>query len=90
MLEMIGFKEISIITEQFGFYLQDVEAGWIGNAKSAFGLQAVKWSTEQLKQCKQKYFAEINKASTEAGYWNDVTMFFVTAQRSSENDEKLG
>lgn len=84
LLEMIGFKEISVVTEQFGFYLQDAEAGWIGNAKSAFGLQDVNWSKEKLEQCKQEYFAEINKLSTEEGYWNDVTMFFVTARRSNE------
>jgi ubiquinone/menaquinone biosynthesis C-methylase UbiE len=84
MLKMIGFKEISVVTEQFGFYLQDTEAAWIGNAKSAFGLQDRNWSKEKLEQCKQEYFAEINKTSTEKGYWNDITMFFVTARRSNE------
>lgn len=83
ILEEIGLREISVTTEQFGFYLQDAEAGWTGNAKSAFGFQNVEWSEEQLEQCKLEYFAEVNKASTEEGYWNDVTMFFVTARRSS-------
>jgi ubiquinone/menaquinone biosynthesis C-methylase UbiE len=83
MLEKIGLKEISVTAEQFGFYLQDAEVGWTGNAKSAFGLQNAEWSEEQLEQCKQEYFTEVNKASTEEGYWNDITMFFVTARRSS-------
>jgi ubiquinone/menaquinone biosynthesis C-methylase UbiE len=83
LLEAIGFKEISVTIEQFGFYLQDAEAMWIGNAKSAFGLQDTNWSEEQLERCKQEYFAEIHKDSSEEGYWNDVTMFFVTARRSS-------
>lgn len=84
LLEAIGFKEISVTIEQFGFYLKDAEAVWIGNAKSAFGLQDVNWPEEQLERCKQEYFAEIDKTSSEKGYWNDVTMFFVIARRSSE------
>lgn len=83
ILEETGLKEISVTTEQFGFYLQDAEAGWTGNAKSAFGVQNVGWTEEQLKRCKQEYFMEVNKVSAEEGYWNDVTMFFVTARRSS-------
>ncbi|BAZ65369.1 type 11 methyltransferase [Fischerella sp. NIES-4106] len=84
LLEMIRFKDVKITTEQFGFYLQDGESAWAGNTKSAFGLQDVKWSSEQLEQCKQEYFTEINKASTEEGYWNDTTMFFITARKPSE------
>lgn len=44
--------------EQFGFYLQDAEAAWTGNANSAFGLQNVKWSDEQWQQCKLEYFTK--------------------------------
>jgi ubiquinone/menaquinone biosynthesis C-methylase UbiE len=84
LLETIGFAEIEIITEQLGFYFQDAEAAWTGNARSAFGLQDVKWSNEQLEQCKQEYFTEINQASTEEGYWNDITMFFVTGRKFGE------
>lgn len=83
ILEEIGLEEISVTTEQVGFYLKDAEAGWTGNAKSAFGVQNAGWTEKQLEQCKQEYFAEVNKASTEEGYWNDVTMFFVTARRAS-------
>lgn len=84
ILETTGFEQIAITTEQFGFYLQDAEAGWTGNAKSAFGLQDVKWSEEQWGRCKQEYFNEISRHSTQEGYWNDVTMFFVIAHKSSE------
>jgi ubiquinone/menaquinone biosynthesis C-methylase UbiE len=84
ILESLGFKEISIVTEQIGFYIQDAGIGWNGNAKSAFGLQNAKWSEEQLERCKEEYFTEINKASTEEGYWNDITIFFVIARKSSE------
>ncbi len=82
MLEAIGFEKIEIETEQFGFYLQDAEVGWTGNAKSAFGLQDVQWTEAQWQECKQEYLAEIKADSSQAGYWNDVIMFFVTAHKS--------
>jgi ubiquinone/menaquinone biosynthesis C-methylase UbiE len=81
MLQEIGFTNIAITTEQFGFYLQDPEIGWTGNAKSAFGLQEVHWSQEEWKQCKQEYFTQLNDASTKQGFCNDITMFFVTAYK---------
>ncbi|MBW4512248.1 MAG: methyltransferase domain-containing protein [Scytonematopsis contorta HA4267-MV1] len=80
MLQTIGFEKIEIMTEEFGFYFQDPEIGWTGNAKSAFGLQEVHWTEEELNKCKQEYFTQLlNMASTEQGFWNDITMFFVTA-----------
>ncbi|MFG6095660.1 class I SAM-dependent methyltransferase [Leptothoe sp. ISB3NOV94-8A] len=84
LLEMVGFRDISLITEQFGRYLQDIESVWTGNARSAFGLQDVEWSNKKLEQCRQEYFAEIEKVSDKKGYWNDVTMFFVTARKPNE------
>ncbi|MBH8551863.1 methyltransferase domain-containing protein [Nostocaceae cyanobacterium CENA357] len=84
MLQSIGFADIEITTEQFGFYLQDAEVAWTGNAKSAFGLQGVQWSAQQWEQCKQEYFTELNAASDQQGFWNNVTMFFVTGHKSNE------
>ncbi|MGD1855118.1 MAG: class I SAM-dependent methyltransferase [Leptolyngbyaceae cyanobacterium] len=81
LLEKIGFQEIAIATEQFGFYSKNAEAMWAGNANSAFGLQDVSWSKEKLKRCKQEYLEEIDKASDKESYWNDIIMFFITAQR---------
>ncbi|MGB5973123.1 MAG: class I SAM-dependent methyltransferase [Nodosilinea sp.] len=84
MLGATGFNQASVTTEQFGAYLHNAEAVWTGNAKSAFGLQDVSWSREKLEQCKQAYLARIKEASTEKGYWNDITLFFVVAQKSRE------
>jgi ubiquinone/menaquinone biosynthesis C-methylase UbiE len=80
-LEAAGFETVEIATEQLGFYVKDAAAVWTGNAKSAFGLQDVKWSEKQLSQCQLEYLMEIEQASTPLGYWNDVTMFFVTARK---------
>jgi ubiquinone/menaquinone biosynthesis C-methylase UbiE len=47
IMRSIGFEDIKITNEQFGFYLQDAEAAWNGNANSAFGLQGVPQSSQQ-------------------------------------------
>ncbi|WP_110987336.1 class I SAM-dependent methyltransferase [Acaryochloris thomasi] len=82
ILEAAGFEGTEMVPEQFGSYLQDASAVWAGNARSAFGLQDAQWSEEQLNQCRLEYLAEIKKVSTEDGYWNDVTLFFVTAHKA--------
>lgn len=81
MLGSIGFEEMEIAIEQFGFYLQDAEAAWNGNANSAFGLQEVHWSQQQLEQCKQEYLDAVKAAASEQDLWNDVTMFFVVGRK---------
>lgn len=83
MLQAIGFENIEIATEQFGFYLKEAEAIWTGNANSAFGLQGVEWS-QQWEQCKQEYFSELNAAFTAEGFWNDITMFFVAGYKPNK------
>lgn len=82
MLKKAGFQDMEIVTEQFGGYLQSAERAWSGNANSAFGLQNVDWSADRSEQCKQAYLAEIARASTQEGYWNDMTAFFAIAQKS--------
>lgn len=82
VLKQVGFRDIEIVTEKFGGYLQNAESAWAGNANSAFGLQNVSWTAEQREQCKQEYLIEIARASTKEGYWNDMTAFFVIARKS--------
>ena len=84
LLQGAGFRHVTVETEQFGFYLTDAEAVWHGNANSAFGLQGVAWSEAKLQRCKQTYFDEISQTSTEKGYFNDITMLFVTARKLNE------
>ena len=81
LLEKIGFRKVAIATEPFGFYSQNAEALWKGNANSAFGLQDVNWSEEKLERCQQEYLEEMNKDANSEGYHNKITMFFVTAQK---------
>ena len=72
---------MQVESEQLGFYLTDVEAVWSGNANSAFGLRDVAWSDETLQACRQAYFDAVKQASDEQGYFNDITMLFVTARK---------
>ncbi|MGB3299741.1 MAG: class I SAM-dependent methyltransferase [Phormidesmis sp.] len=81
MLRFAGFENVEIVIEQFGSYLQDGRRAWAGNANSAFGLQNANWSDERLKQCQQEYLSAITSSSEEKGYWNDITAFFVIAQK---------
>lgn len=81
MLGSIGFEEIEIAIEQFGFYLQDAEAAWNGNANSAFGLQEVPRSKQQWEHCKQEYLAAVKAAAKEQYLWDDITMFFVVGRK---------
>ena len=81
LLEAAGFGQISLVAEPLGFYLQDPEIGWTAHAKSAFGLQHVDWSDEKTAQCRQEYVTALRQAATADGYWNDITMFYVTAQK---------
>lgn len=81
-LRAAGFKDIEIVTEQLGSYLQDGARAWAGNANSAFGLQNTNWPIEKLEECKQEYLSAITAASGKEGYWNDITAFFVIAHKS--------
>jgi len=81
-LQTAGFRDIEIIIEQFGSYLQDGERAWAGNANSAFGLQKSNWPVEKFEECKREYLSAITAASGRKGYWNDMTAFFVIARKS--------
>lgn len=76
-----GFTGTSIVSKQFGFYVQDGETIWNGNAKSAFGLQDVDWPADKVERGKQLFIDKLSAASAEAGYWNDLVMLFVVARK---------
>lgn len=81
LLKDVGFREIKVITEQFGSYLSNVEKAWYGNARSAFGAQVKQLPLEILEQLKAEYIAELEAMATEKGIWNDATTFFVLGRK---------
>jgi ubiquinone/menaquinone biosynthesis C-methylase UbiE len=81
LLQQAGFKNIKIVTQQFGFYLNDAEAAWKANANSAYGYPVFQLPLEKLAQFKAEYIAEIQASSTEQGFWHDVSSLFVFAHK---------
>ena len=85
LLQQAGFKDIKVVTEQFGFYLSNAEEAekfWQGNANSAYGFKVFQLSPEKLAQLKAEYIAEIEVATQ--GFWNDITTFFVLARKQTD------
>ncbi len=84
LLHEIGFQNIKIETQQFGWYFQVdnkvAENIWWMNAKNVFGYQVFQLSADKLEECKQEYIKEIqNLPTTEKGVWCDAPIFFVRA-----------
>lgn len=82
LLQQAGFKDIKVVTQQFGFYLsnaEDAEKFWQGNANSAYGFKVFQLAPEKLAQFKAEYIAEIEAATP--SFWNDITTFFVLARK---------
>ncbi|MGB6297184.1 MAG: methyltransferase domain-containing protein [Rivularia sp. (in: cyanobacteria)] len=83
ILHETGFRDIKIITEQFGWYFQ-VDAGiaeniWWMNAKNVFGYQVFQLCADRLEQCKAEYIKEMQIPTTEKGVWCDAPIFFIRA-----------
>jgi len=81
-LQEAGFKNTKIVTQQFGFYLNDAAAAWKANANSAYGYPVFQLPPEKLAQFKAEYIAEIQASSTEQGFWHDVNSLFVLAHKN--------
>ncbi|MEO0838223.1 MAG: methyltransferase domain-containing protein [Cyanobacteria bacterium J06643_5] len=84
LLQEIGFKNIQVETEQFGWYFsvdeEIAENIWLVNAKNVFGYQVYQLSPDKLEKCKAEYIKEMqNLPATEKGVWCDAPIFFVRA-----------
>ncbi|NJO28167.1 MAG: class I SAM-dependent methyltransferase [Richelia sp. SL_2_1] len=84
LLNKIGFKNISIETEQFGWYFKldanIAENIWQINANNVFGYQVFQLSVDKLAECKAEYIKEMQTLpTTEKGVWCDAPIFFIRA-----------
>ena len=83
LLDEIGFRNIEVETEQFGWYFQVDESIaeniWWMNANNVFGYQVFQLSTDKLEECKTEYIKEMQISTTEKGIWCDAEIFFVRA-----------
>lgn len=86
LLQEIGFQNIHIETQQFGWYftpdtntLKDI---WRINAQNVFGYQVSQLSPEKLEECKAEYIREMQALpTTEKGTWCDAPIFFVRGEK---------
>ena len=85
LLEQAGFKNIKITTEQLGHYLtvETAQQTWQGDHTwiNPQGNPLTKLSNQQLQDLKTAYNLEIAKIATAQGVWQDITIFFVVAEK---------
>ncbi|HLP89517.1 MAG TPA: methyltransferase domain-containing protein [Nostocaceae cyanobacterium] len=85
-LSAVGFQNIEIHSEQFGWYYHpDTETAmnlWKMNAKNVFGFQVYQLSPEKLQECQAEYMSKIQMLpTTENGTWCDALIYFVLATK---------
>lgn len=86
LLEAAGFKNITIQSEQFGWYFtpdpDSAQQIWEVNAKNVFGYQVQQLVPDKLRECFAEYIKEVQELPvTEQGAWCDASIFFVTAAK---------
>ena len=85
LLTQAKFKNIKITTEQLGHYLPVATAKntWNGDRTwiNPQGNPLAQLSESQLEELKTAYDLEINKLATSKGVWQDITIFFVVAEK---------
>ncbi len=84
LLHEIGFKNLQIETQQFGWYFKVDESIakniWQMNANNVFGYQVFQLSADKLEECIAEYIKEMqNLPTTEKGIWCDAPIFFIRA-----------
>ncbi|MEO1429630.1 MAG: class I SAM-dependent methyltransferase [Cyanobacteria bacterium J06633_8] len=84
LLQSIGFRNIQVETEQFGWNFgvdeKIAEDIWQMNAKNVFGYQVFQLPPDKLEDCIAEYIKEMqNLPTTDKGVWSDAPIFFVSA-----------
>ena len=90
LLEQAGFNNVEVKQEQLGHYLTVEEAKntWKGDRLwiNPQGNPLVNLSDEQLAQLKTAYDAKITQLASKKGVWEDITIFYVSAYKSSYSE----
>jgi len=81
-----GFRDININEEKTGYYipLDDAKKTWMKKDSFAPGQHAHPLNgvpTDILAQCQNDYIARIEELSTKDGVWNDISMYYIYAQK---------
>jgi arsenite methyltransferase len=81
LLAQVGFREIEIKVDPFGEYLALQSHSWKGGGFYPRGNPLSGLSGPQLEQLQTRYQVEVEQLATDEGVWQDMTTFFVRAQK---------
>ena len=84
LLEIAGYRNIQIVTEQYGYYT-DLESvaikDWDISLQHPHCQPLLQLEPDRLEQLKTEYRTELESLVTDEGIWNDITTYFVTAEK---------
>lgn len=84
LLETAGYRDIQIITEQYGSYITlepSASKSWDISLQHPHCHPLLKLKPQELEQAKVEYVRELEALVTEKGIWNDITTYFVTGSK---------
>ena len=84
LLSTAGYRNIDITTEQYGSYISldsSAEKSWDTSLQHPHCDPLLDLSSSDFNKAKVEYIAELEALVTDKGIWNDVTTYFVVAQK---------
>ncbi|MEL6494458.1 MAG: methyltransferase domain-containing protein [Cyanobacteria bacterium J06623_7] len=84
LLTTAGYSQIEIITEQYGYYTDLASVGikdWDISLQHPHCWPLLNLEPQQLEQLQTEYTAELSSLVTKQGIWNDITTYFVIANK---------
>ncbi|HEY98503.1 MAG TPA: class I SAM-dependent methyltransferase [Dehalococcoidia bacterium] len=81
LLENAGFIDISIATEQLGFYLSDLSDYWKEVSSGAARLRLDRLSPADLEKFRAEHLSEVEPLRTDQGIWIDVPVIYSVAKK---------
>ena len=84
LLSTAGYRDIEINVEQYGSYISldsSAEKSWDVSLQHPHCYPLLDLSSGDLEQAKAEYMAELEALVTSKGIWNDMTTYFVIANK---------
>ena len=84
LLSTAGYKNIEITIEQYGGYIaldSSAEKSWNTSLQHPHCYPLFNLPSQDLEKAKAEYIAELEALVTDKGIWNDITTYFVTANK---------
>jgi arsenite methyltransferase len=81
LLENAGFVDISITTEQLGFYILDLSDYWKEASSGAARLRLDRLNPSDLERFRAEHLAEVESLRTEKGIWLDIPIIYSVAKK---------